>query len=63
MVEHVEWVKPLIGGALIGLAASLLLLLQGRIFGVTGIISGALFNRGEERKWISVIKTLLVFLL
>lgn len=51
MVEHVEWVKPLVGGALIGLAASLLLLLQGRIFGVTGIIAGSLFNTGEERKW------------
>jgi uncharacterized membrane protein YedE/YeeE len=45
------WLYPLVGGVLIGLAASLLLLLQGRIFGVTGIISGALFSGPVDRKW------------
>jgi len=45
------WLYPLVGGFLIGLAASLLLLLQGRIFGVTGIISGALFSGPVDRKW------------
>ena len=45
------WLYPLMGGVLIGLAASLLLLLQGRIFGVTGIISGAFFSGPVDRKW------------
>jgi uncharacterized membrane protein YedE/YeeE len=45
------WLYPLLGGVIIGLAASLLLLVQGRIFGVTGIISGAFFNGPVERKW------------
>lgn len=51
MVDQIEWVSPLVGGALIGLAASLLLLLKGRIFGVTGILTGALFSSGDDRKW------------
>jgi len=45
------WVYPLVGGVLIGLAASLLLLLQGRIFGVSGIISGVFFSGPINRKW------------
>lgn len=48
------WLYPLIGGSLIGLAASLLLLTQGRIFGVTGILSGALFTK--DKAWrISIL--------
>jgi len=48
------WLYPLIGGALIGLSASLLLLFQGRIFGVTGIVSGAFFTK--DRAWrVSII--------
>lgn len=48
------WLYPLIGGSLIGLAASLLLLFQGRIFGITGIVSGALFTK--DRAWrVSII--------
>lgn len=42
---------PLVGGALIGLAASLLLLLNGRIFGVTGVLSGAIWEKGIEKGW------------
>ena len=42
----------LIGGALIGLAASLLLLLNGRIAGISGILGG-IFGTvgGAERYW------------
>ncbi len=36
-----------IGGALIGLAAALMLLFEGRIAGISGILSG-LFKRGED---------------
>lgn len=40
------------GGMLIGLAASLLMLGFGRIFGATGILSGLVFVEGrEEFKW------------
>jgi hypothetical protein len=44
--------RGLLGGALIGLAASLLLLGSGRIAGVSGIAAGALFSRDAEgRHW------------
>jgi uncharacterized membrane protein YedE/YeeE len=39
------------GGALIGLSASLYWSLNGRIAGISGILSGALLNRGSER-WL-----------
>ena len=42
----------LAGGALIGLAAVLLMLGLGRIFGATGILSGFVFAQGrEELSW------------
>ena len=43
----------LLGGALIGLAASLYWTLNARIAGISGIVSGALFERGRER-WVRV---------
>ena len=56
MVENFDWVSGLIGGAIIGLAASLLLLIKGKIFGITGILSGAMFNKGKDSYWrIAVI--------
>jgi len=39
----------LTGGALIGLSASLYWSLNGRIAGISGIVGGALFERGQER--------------
>jgi uncharacterized membrane protein YedE/YeeE len=38
-------IKPLIGGALIGLAAVILLLVEGRIAGVSGMLSRSLPSR------------------
>ncbi len=38
----------LAGGVLIGLAASLLLLLNGRVLGVTGIVAGL---AGPDARW------------
>ncbi len=38
----------LLGGALIGLAATLLLLLNGRVLGITGIVAGLL---GRDAPW------------
>jgi uncharacterized protein len=43
-------VSALIGGALIGLAATLLLWALGRIAGISGILGGAIERRGD-RSW------------
>jgi uncharacterized membrane protein YedE/YeeE len=50
MTEFTPW-SGLAGGALIGLSASLLLGLAGRIAGVSGIAAGGLFETGSERRW------------
>lgn len=44
-------VSAAIGGALIGLASALLMLLLGRIAGMTGIFEGLLLSGGTERAW------------
>jgi len=44
-------VSAAIGGALIGLSAVLLLLSTGRIAGISGIFSGLLNLRGEDKGW------------
>ena len=45
--------EPLFGGIMIGLAASLLLLMNGRIFGVSSILAGGLqpAQKRDERLW------------
>ncbi|MEI9938170.1 MAG: YeeE/YedE thiosulfate transporter family protein [Pseudomonadota bacterium] len=43
-----------LGGALIGLSASLYWSLNGRIAGISGILGGALSNVGQER-WVRVL--------
>ena len=43
------WVEALIGGAMIGLAAAGLLLVNGRVAGVSGILSNAV--RGTQGVW------------
>ncbi len=40
----------LLGGALIGLSASLYWTFNGRIAGISGILGGALLNSGQERR-------------
>ena len=44
-------IHALIGGALIGFSASLLLLLKGRIAGISGIVSGVLTQNTHEVRW------------
>jgi uncharacterized membrane protein YedE/YeeE len=44
-------VSAAIGGALIGLASVLMMLLTGRIAGVSGIFSGLLNLRSEDKGW------------
>lgn len=46
-----QFLMPLVGGALIGLSASLLLLLKGRIFGVSGILAGVLIPKPGDTAW------------
>jgi uncharacterized protein len=41
----------LLGGALIGLAAVLLMGLTGRVAGISGILGGALARRSGDRAW------------
>jgi uncharacterized membrane protein YedE/YeeE len=50
-MENFTPLSALAGGALIGLAALLLLALTGRIAGVSGIINGAIENPGPDRTW------------
>ncbi|MEI9949692.1 MAG: YeeE/YedE thiosulfate transporter family protein [Pseudomonadota bacterium] len=47
-------ILAILGGALIGLSASLYWSLNGRVAGISGILSGALFNAGQER-WVRVL--------
>lgn len=44
-------VSAAIGGALIGLSAVLLMMSTGRIAGISGIFSGLLNWRGEDKGW------------
>ena len=46
-----EVLMPLTGGILIGIAASMMLLFNGKVAGVSGIFGGMLFQQGEERAW------------
>ena len=49
-MENFTPVEALIGGAMIGLGALILLVFYGRIAGISGIASSALFTR-EGRSW------------
>src|SRR5471032_2941442 len=44
-------ISALFGGALIGLSAALLMLLTGRIAGISGIFGGCLALRANDRAW------------
>ena len=48
--DFTPW-RSLLGGALIGLSASLVLLLQGRVAGISGIIGGLLQPAQNEVGW------------
>jgi uncharacterized membrane protein YedE/YeeE len=43
--------SALAGGALIGLASAALLIVEGRIAGVSGILSGVMSPRTSEKRW------------
>ncbi|MGZ3694275.1 MAG: YeeE/YedE family protein [Bdellovibrionota bacterium] len=51
MIFRPEWINALCGGALIGFAASLLLLFNGRVMGISGILSRALSPAERPNAW------------
>jgi uncharacterized membrane protein YedE/YeeE len=51
MVENFTPVSGLIGGLLIGLAAALLLLINGRISGISGIVGGLVDPKSSDTGW------------
>jgi len=51
MVTDFEIIKPLIGGVLIGFASALLMLVRGRIAGVSGIYEGILRPQSGDILW------------
>ncbi len=54
MVENFTPVSGLIGGLLIGLATALMMLFNGRIAGISGIVGGLLARNGSEVGWRAV---------
>ena len=50
-MEHFTPVQALVGGLLIGAAATLTLWTSGRIAGISGILAGSLFQKGQEAFW------------
>ncbi len=50
-MENFTPYSALIGGALIGLAAAILLLFNGRIAGISGILGGLLRPAEDDRGW------------
>jgi uncharacterized membrane protein YedE/YeeE len=51
MIENFTPVSGLIGGLLIGLAATLLLLLNGRLSGISGIVGAMLAPKSSDLGW------------
>lgn len=54
MVEDFTPVSGLVGGLLIGLATALMMLFNGRIAGISGIVGGLLARKGSEVGWRAV---------
>lgn len=50
-ILHQDWILALIGGLIIGIAVSLMLLWNGRVTGISGIINGALNKTKGEFTW------------
>ncbi len=52
VVDSASWVRGALGGVLIGLAALVLLALNGRIAGISGVLGGLVLDRSaEDRPW------------
>ena len=55
LVANFTPASALIGGALIGISATLLLWLIGRVAGVSGIMHGALLQRRDAWRWLFLL--------
>jgi uncharacterized protein len=61
MMENFTPVSGLMGGLLIGVAAALLLLLNGRLSGISGIVGGSLASKSSDLGWrVAFVAGLLV---
>ncbi|MGK7912471.1 MAG: YeeE/YedE family protein [Synechococcus sp.] len=59
MVEF-NWITALLGGILIGVSATLLLALNGRIAGISGILNGAIqFSNKDYWQWFFLLGRLI----
>lgn len=48
-----NWITALLGGILIGISATILLALNGRIAGISGIVNGAIWGDARENwRWL-----------
>lgn len=54
MVENFTPVSGLIGGLLIGLSSALMMLFNGKIAGISGIVGGLLSRKASEVGWRAV---------
>lgn len=55
-MTEVNWAIALLGGALIGTSATILLALTGRIAGISGIVNGAVaFSSDAMWRWLFII--------
>jgi hypothetical protein len=48
---HQDWINALLGGVIIGISVSLMLLWNGRVTGISGIINGALSPVKGDTSW------------
>ncbi len=55
-MTELNWIVALTGGILIGLSATILLALTGRIAGISGIVNGAIrFNQQASWRWFFIL--------
>lgn len=50
-MQHLSFINALIGGSLIGIAAAVLLVFNGKIAGVSGVLGGLLSAPSQDRTW------------
>jgi uncharacterized membrane protein YedE/YeeE len=51
LVGHEAWLRGFLGGAVIGVAATALMLFNGRVSGISGILAGVLAPGSPETAW------------
>ncbi|MDD4975741.1 MAG: YeeE/YedE thiosulfate transporter family protein [Bacteriovorax sp.] len=48
---HIEWIYALAGGMIIGLSVSIMLLFNGRVTGICGIVNGLITPQKGDTAW------------